>query len=341
MPQTVYLTGDINLLGNTDPKVPFAKVGPTLRAADLVISNLECCLHEPTVERSPEAEGFYVPLALGEALREAGIGIIGHANNVTIGGPAIRSTCAELDRLGIAHAGAGIDRRHAYAPVVVERSGTRYGFLQRTSVHWPQDHAALDDYPGVAILPALTAYRPPFENHRTVTRPGRAPEIVTWCERAALEEYRTAIAALRPQCDVLIASNHWGQNFEVLDYMTEIAHTAIDAGADVVMGHGPHFPLPVEIYKGRAIFYALGNLSFRIGHRGKVHPDWLGMVPKLTVEDGRIVAIRPVLVRHNDENETYFVAASDETDELDRVIAASRERGAELTIEGAELVLRI
>ena len=53
--------------------------------------------------------------------------------------------------------------------------------------------------------------------------------------------------------------------------MTEIAHAAIDAGADIVMGHGPHYSLPVEMYKGRPIYYGLGNLSFHTGHVGRKH----------------------------------------------------------------------
>ena len=41
MAQTVILTGDINLLGVNDPKIPFAQIGPMLKKADLVISNFE------------------------------------------------------------------------------------------------------------------------------------------------------------------------------------------------------------------------------------------------------------------------------------------------------------
>jgi poly-gamma-glutamate synthesis protein (capsule biosynthesis protein) len=45
---------------------------------------------------------------------------------------------------------------------------------------------------------------------------------------------------------------HWGLHKEVLAYMPEIAHAAIDAGADLVIGHGPHHALPVEVYRGAA-----------------------------------------------------------------------------------------
>src|SRR5205807_2450903 len=83
------------------------------------------------------------------------------------------------------------------------------------------------------------------------------------------------IAALRPRVDVLVASCHWGLGKDVLQYMTDIAHAAIEAGADIVMGHGPHYPLPIEVYRGKPIFYGLGNFSFDTGHDGRKHGDWM------------------------------------------------------------------
>ena len=50
---------------------------------------------------------------------------------------------------------------------------------------------------------------------------------------------------------------------EPADFIIAFAHRAIDAGADIVVGHGPHFPLGIEIYKERPIFYSVGNLVFQ------------------------------------------------------------------------------
>jgi poly-gamma-glutamate synthesis protein (capsule biosynthesis protein) len=49
---------------------------------------------------------------------------------------------------------------------------------------------------------------------------------------------------------------------EPAGFISDFAHRAIDAGADIFVGHGPHFPLGIEIYKGRPIFYSVGNLLF-------------------------------------------------------------------------------
>ncbi len=342
MAQTVILTGDINLLGVNDPKIPFAQIGPTLKKADLVISNFECCLYEPDEERSIHDEGFYANLASGETLLEGGIGIIGNANNVNFGASAIRSSCARLDELGIPHAGAGVDRKSAYAPVFVEVDKVKYGFMQRSSVYWSHGgHEATDDHPGIAIVQAHTAYKPLVTETKTLTRPGNPPEIITWCETSSMQAYQDDLAAARKQCDVLIASNHWGCGYDVLQYMEELGRAAIDAGADVVMGHGPHFPLPVEVYKGKPIFYSLGSFSFHTGHRAQKHPDWIGFMPKLTVEDNKVTAARFALVRHNEKNETYFVSPANETMELEKVYGPSEVYGTKYSIDGDNVVVTL
>ena len=101
----------------------------------------------------------------------------------------------------------------------------------------------------------------------------------------AVEEAQQMLTVLRPKVDILVASCHWGLGREPLKYMTEIGRAAIDAGADVVVGHGPHYSLPVELYKGRPIYYGLGNLCFKTGHLGRRHENWIGMVAEVSFDD--------------------------------------------------------
>ena len=109
---------------------------------------------------------------------------------------------------------------------------------------------------------------------------------MTWADRAYLKSFTDQIAALRRETDLVVASCHWGLGEEVLDYMTEIAHAAIDAGADIVVGHGPHYSLPVEVYRGKPIFYGLGSFSFHTGHGGRRHGDWIGMMARIEAGAG-------------------------------------------------------
>src|SRR5204863_419249 len=118
--------------------------------------------------------------------------------------------------------------------------------------------------------------------------------------------------------EIGVASCHWGLGEEVLDYMTEIARAAVDAGADIVIGHGPHYSLPVEVYRGKPIFYGLGSFSFHTGHGGRRHGDWIGMMAEVEAEPGGIGRARLRFVRHNDRNETGARALAEEGPTRDR-----------------------
>ena len=287
----MILTGDVNLMHVDDPTVPFARMRDEFRATDVVFGNLECCLYDPPRGHAVENEGFFAsPDIGGEALRSSGISAVGIANNVNYGEGAILASIARLDALGIPHTGAGANVASARAPAIVQRGGVRYGFLQRSSVYWPTNHEAGENSTGIAVLRAHTAYQVPVHKTRPeippMNRPGIPPVIITWADRDYLRSFTDDIATLRQNADVVVASCHWGLHKEVLDYMPEIAHAAIDAGADLVIGHGPHHALPVEVYRGKAIFYGLGSFSFHTGHGGRRHGDWVGMMVRAGIDGG-------------------------------------------------------
>jgi poly-gamma-glutamate synthesis protein (capsule biosynthesis protein) len=338
----LILTGDVNLMNVTDAKVPFAQVGEELRGA-LVFSNLECCLYDPPA-RSTESEGFFAhPGPGGKALTGAGIRAVGIANNVNYGEAAIKTSIANLDALGIGHTGAGGNAAAARAPAIVERDGVTCGFLQRSSVYWPTNHEAGAAAAGIAVIRGHTAYHVPMHKTRPEipppNRPGVPPEIVTWADAAYLRSFIDDIAALRARADIVVASCHWGLGQEVLGYMTQIAHAAIDAGAHIVMGHGPHYSLPVEVYKHRPIFYGLGSFSFHTGHGGRRHGDWLGMMVRAVAEPDGIARATFQFVRHNNRNETVLCALAGERTAFAELARRSAQLGAKLSAQGDEVVV--
>ena len=339
MPATLILVGDVNLMNVADPAAPFARIGEAFAEADAIFGNLECLLYHPPAAHSVEQEGFFADPAIGgEALKLAGFSAVGLANNVNYGAAAILGSIAQLDRLGIAHAGAGENRAAARTPAIVERAGLRFGFVQRSSVYWPTNHEAGKNSTGIAALRAHTAYQVPAHKTRPeippMNRPGIPPIVVTWPDRAYLTQFAGDIASLRQQADIVVASCHWGLGEEVLDYMVDIAHLAIDAGADIVIGHGPHYSLPVEVYQGKPIFYGLGSFSFHTGHGGRQHGDWIGMMARVEVEPGAIGAASFRFVRHNDANETVICPASGEMETLARLTAASASLNTRLEPDG-------
>jgi poly-gamma-glutamate synthesis protein (capsule biosynthesis protein) len=332
----MVLTGDVNLMNVTDPRTPFSLVEEEFRAADIVFSNLECCLCQPPERQSIDREGFYAdPVVAGEALRWAGIHAVGIANNVNYGEAAIMASIERLDRLGIAHTGAGANRALARAPTIIERDGVRYGFLQRSSLYWPTNHEAGDNTTGIAVIRGHTAYQIPMHGSRpAANRPGIPPEIVTWADPVYLRWLDEDIGALRARADVIVASFHWGLHREVLQYMTEIAHRAIEAGADIVIGHGPHFSLPIEIHKRKPIFYGLGSFSFHTGHGGRRHGDWLGMMVEVSWQRGRIERAAFQFVRHDDRNRTVPRSLTDEGKAFDELAERSAALGTRLVPRG-------
>ena len=334
MKQTLILTGDIHLGHVVDPAEPFALVRDTLAGADVVFGNLEGCFYDPSVTVDYKPGWHHVGPEPAPALQHGGFHALGCANNVTFGAEAVMATVALLDDMGIAHTGAGADRDAARAPAIVERDGVRFGFLQYTSVFWPLDHEASDKNPGVAAILAHTAYRP---NPRIAEMPGGPPIVVTWPDAEYLDAFTRDVEALRERVDFLVASFHWGisGSVQTADYQVAIAHAAVDSGADVVMGHGPHEIQAVEIYGGRPILYSLGNFFF--GEEPLY--DFVGMTAFVEIEDGNAVEVRCAPVRPNSRSQTRLRSFDDEPEAGRSLETLSRRFGTAIDFRDGGAVL--
>jgi poly-gamma-glutamate capsule biosynthesis protein CapA/YwtB (metallophosphatase superfamily) len=331
MKLTAILTGDVNLKAVDDPAVPFARIADVLRKSDLVFGNLECCLSDPPDNYSPKQEGFYAKPRSGGALKIGGFHGVGCANNVTYGAAAVLASLRQLEELGIGYTGAGLNRKAARKPLILEKKGIRFGFLQYTSIFWP-GQAADEHSPGVSTIKAHTAYQP-----RIANRAGVPPLVLTFADQDELIEFKEDVISLRKKVDILVSSHHWGMASKVLAYQKEIAHVAVDAGADIVMGHGVHYPLPIEIYKGKPIFYGLGCFSFHTGHEGRIQGDWVGLMVKVTLEDKTIVKVTATPVRHNSNNETIIRSPTSEPEAIKKLSESSNEFDTKLKIESDEI----
>ena len=78
------------------------------------------------------------------------------------------------------------------------------------------------------------------------------------------EEAEKIIKDLKAKTDFVVVNIHWGQEYahEQNQVQQEVAHSLVDAGADVIIGHHPHVVEGVEVYQGKPIFYSLGNFIF-------------------------------------------------------------------------------
>lgn len=168
-------------------------------------------------------------------LSESGVDLVTLANNHVLdyGKDALTDTFRTLNDAGIAFAGAGQSLKRAAKLIRKKVNGHTFGFLAASrvfpDVSWNVENAQ----PGV-----FSAYDP----SRLVA----------------------AVQHARSQCDVLCVYVHWGieRNTTPEQYQVSMAHALIDAGADAVIGAHPHVLQGIELYKGKPVFYSLGNFIF-------------------------------------------------------------------------------
>lgn len=255
-PITIIAVGDI-MLGSTSINDTFLppndganmlkEVTPLLSKADIAFGNLEgpiidggisekCPPLKPVPEGQPAPRvtcfAFRVPTRYGKYLKEAGFDVLSLANNhASDFGEAGRiSTRKVLDGLGIKHAGSD---RAQFATTILDVKGRKIGFIA---------FAHNNIVPNVNDLAAA----------------------------------RTLVANLKKKVNLVVVSFHGGaegSNAQNVPPGTEIfvgeqrgnlrafTKTVIDAGADLVLGHGPHVLRGMEIYKDRLIVYSMGNFA--------------------------------------------------------------------------------
>jgi hypothetical protein len=108
-----------------------------------------------------------------------------------------------------------------------------------------------------------------FEGDLLLFEQGEHPGVSTRCHAGDLAAISTSIAAARRQADLVVVSLHAHEGLngdlnsaEPAEFVVEAARRFVDCGADIVVGHGPHQLRPVEIYRGKPIFYSLGNFMY-------------------------------------------------------------------------------
>lgn len=247
----ILCVGDIILGNHAAPY--FEYVSATLKEMDLVIGHLEVPYTKRDaqaleLERDPEnlrplvTFGFDVLTLAGNHLADAGeAGIV--------------DTIRWLQENGLHHVGAGLNEEEAFRPLIITRKGIKVGIRKYNCVG-PKETWAAKNKPGGAYVNVLTHYELEHAN------PGGPPAIYTFADPRSRKRMEEEIRALRSQCDVLIVSFHKGlvhQPVKIADYELELAHAAIDAGADLVVGEHAHLLKGLEFYKGKPIFHGLGN----------------------------------------------------------------------------------
>ncbi|MBV8779844.1 MAG: CapA family protein [Phycisphaerae bacterium] len=219
------------MLAAHDPALPFRKIAPLMRAADITFVNLESPFSD---HGSYYGHGliFHAPPDAIAGLTLANVAIASTANNHSrdCGPPGVEFTIAWLRAHGIVALGTSVSPSRTHEGVILARHRVRFGFLGYTFDQQNGNWHDIDTR--IAMI-----------------------DIPTMCRD---------VAGLRKRADVVIVSMHDGIEYMPKPAQAQIAfaHAAIDAGATLVIGHHPHVIQPSEEYRGGLIFYSLGNLVF-------------------------------------------------------------------------------
>ncbi len=249
---------EAEIKNHNDWNWPFLKIADELKSADIIFGNLEGSLSDKG-EKSDKISSFRMDPKVIEGLSYANFNVLSLANNHVLdyGKEALGDTILRLKE-------AGID----FAPLVKEINGTKFAFLAYTDFCSPSQKADMKNF----NLKCLG------END--------------------LENLKKDIENAKKSADIVIISLHYGNEFtqNLSQNQIDFSKAAIDAGADLIIGHHPHVVQKNEIYKGKYIFYSLGNFVF---DQNFSEETMEGIMVKVIVKNNKITEVTPINIKIN------------------------------------------
>lgn len=245
-PITIAAVGDV-MLGSpfpNDTRMPpndgvdlLKGVAPVLSAADIAFGNMEGPIvdggiSEKCPPNSTRCFAFRMPTRYAKYLKDAGFDVMSIANNHAsdFGETGRASTRKTLDQLAIKHIGSDRDR---FSTAYLEVGGRTVAFI------------------GFAHNPVQPNVNELDNARRLVTEADKKADIVVVSFHGGAEG--TGAQSVPRRTELFFGEQRGN--------LPLFAHTVIDAGADLVLGHGPHVLRGMEIYKDRLIAYSLGNFA--------------------------------------------------------------------------------
>lgn len=212
---------------------PVAKI---LRQYDIVLANLENPVGtrgNPHPKQDPNVAFRCHPETLN-VLKNIGVNVVTLANNhmLDYGDQTLVDTLRHVDDAGLKRLGAGENYQQANEPLVITVNNIKLAIIGSVFLYSASTERAKHNSPGVADF--------------------RINKILAQIRKLTKEGCR------------VIVTLHWGMeySFYPLPYQVKQAHAMIDAGARLILGHGPHYPQGIETYKGVDIVYSVGNFIF-------------------------------------------------------------------------------
>ncbi len=312
---TIKAVGDILLDRGPESKVKkygydylFKEIVEPLSEADLTFANLESptsFLGKP-YRGKPKIVTFRAEPSMLFGIKYSGIDIVSLANNhiSDYGSKSLSETIDLLNLLDIKFIGAGKNIEEARTPLIINKKGYKLAFLGYAEAIWSTDEATEKKGGSVHF------------------------ELDT-----VLEDIRNTKAEHNP--DFIFISIHWGieHKNKPRDSDRDKAHSIIDAGADVILGHHPHVLQSIETYNEGIIFYSLGNFIFDM----KSKKTYKSIIAELTLRDRYIDKVRLIPVEII-RKKYYPTIATGETatETLENLSSWSKDYNTKISIENEE-----
>ncbi|MFP4081147.1 MAG: CapA family protein [Candidatus Aminicenantes bacterium] len=299
---SIALTGDsiITRKLSVYQEPEFRKMIELIRQADAAFTNLEILFHDYESYPMHQSGGTYMRTdpSLAAELCWAGFDMVSRANNHAgdYGVLGMHLTTKYVDQAGLVHAGVGDSLAEAREARFLDTAKARLALVSCAS-SFP-DHAragktrgGIPPRPGLNPLRHQTTYvvtPPQFEMLKEIGEQlgmklsekeeeikflssrfmkGKEPQVRTEPLKEDLEEIAAVVENASRLADYTLVSIHAHESkkerFVPAQFLITFAHAVIEAGADVVVGHGPHVLRGIEIYQGKPIFYSLGNFIFQ------------------------------------------------------------------------------
>jgi hypothetical protein len=366
---TLYAVGDVGP-DRPDPGSIFRHVKDVIHQGDVTFAQLEVNLSKRGAGHKENARD---PRIAG-AIKEAGFKVVSFASNHSLdaGVDAFYDTLDNLQKENLQVIGAGRNIEEARRPAIIESKGARVAFLGYNSV-LKEGYWADEKRPGCAPLRAYTLFE-----HIDPSQPGTPARVHSFPYRSDLETMKKDVKKARQECDIVVVSMHCGVHFTpavIAEYQRDLAHAAIDAGADLVLHHHAHILKGIEMYSGKAIFYSLANfaLELLIFNKGaasdpsfkersrSLTPDWnppyadypsfpfppdsrKSLIAKCIISGGRIkkVSFLPTIINKKAEPEILTAGDKRFKEIVKYMKDISRDQGltTKYVVEGDEVVIR-
>ncbi|MEN6474127.1 MAG: CapA family protein [Syntrophaceae bacterium] len=262
---------------------PWANIAPYLKRADIACVNLESQISERGKPDLTRISGpwFAAKDQAVQGLVHAGIDMVTVANNhcFDYGPDSLTNSLENLRQAGIKYSGIG-SYDEAYAPVYLTVKDKKVAFLAYTNQVYPWYRATKG-----------------FKHQIGISWP--AKDGAAWLSYDNLD--KGIARAKNDGANIIVVSMHFGVEYDTTPSLAQELFTrhAIDQGAHIVIGHGPHIVQPVIVYKHGIIAYSLGNLIFDL--QESRHPGVSrGMLLEIDWENGAITKVTPRYTRNNE-----------------------------------------